>query len=346
VDLRGAPEPVADRGTQAIGRVRCAQIRDAGLARERGQRGERDVLAPAGEQGEHLLDPVELRGHAAGGDEAGEGERRDGLARGLARVGHVTGRRAARRARHEVELEPRQPHHGAEVALELSGVVTARLVLREVDDAGSTEQRQRRHRARSDRLCDERPGLAIDAGIAERAGRFVAEQAARDDEVDVEITGDIAGELGSCERQLAVQPREQGDEARLELLLLDPLEQPVVRRVDRVEDAVDGDIDRQLRLIDLVIGPRVARLREPRRCEEAIALEPALLLGFEPEPALDQRESSELRAAIPHGGRGGDRRRREREERGLGSREVRVGDRAAAAAFLPAFRRVPVVHPG
>ena len=67
-----------------------------------------------------------------------------------ARIGHLARRGASRRARDQVELQPRRPHRGAEVALHrlVVRVVAARTVLREVDEPRPAEQR-RPARARS-----------------------------------------------------------------------------------------------------------------------------------------------------------------------------------------------------
>jgi hypothetical protein len=127
VDLRRALKPIADRGLQAIGDVGGAQVGDPGVGRERGQRGEWDVLAPTGEQREHLVDTIELGGHAARSDQPGERQCGDDLAWRFPWIRLGIGRRAARRARYQVELEARHPHHGAEVRREIIGVVTTRL---------------------------------------------------------------------------------------------------------------------------------------------------------------------------------------------------------------------------
>jgi hypothetical protein len=179
------------------------------------------------------------------------------------------------------------------------------------------------------------------ASVAEHAGHAMAEQRARDHQVDVEIARDLGGQRARPDRQLAVQRGEQRRQPRLELVALDLCHEAVVCGKHGVEDAVERDVDRQLRPIDVVIRPRVARLRESRRGHHPVALQPAPLVVIEAEPAGDRRQPRELAAVIPGRRRTDTRGPRRGQDRRLGAREIGIGHAARVLARLAAVRAPP-----
>jgi hypothetical protein len=266
---------------------------------------------------------IERVGRVRGDDELGERQRVDIFARRLARIGRHAGLRAARRSRHQVEFEARQPHRRAEVRDQRRlGVMTAGRVLREVDDALPPEQRHGRDLRRGLRLLDESRRLRVDARIAERAGRrLIGEQRSRDDKIDVEIARGFLWDLFREQRQRAVHRAEQRGELRRERAQLELLDQAVVRCVDRVQDAVDRDEHRQLGLIDVVIRPAVARLFEAIRDDEAGLAERRLFARGEPVSPRDQVEPRRPCLVIPRGASRARRRGGQRADRGSGQIE-------------------------
>ena len=182
VHARRALEAIADGRAQPRGRgvPIDIELRDAGELAQLVQLGQRDVLAATAEQRPRSLERGDVLGIRV---QRGRGERHrvELLARRLARIRHVARLRAAAAARHEVELEPRQPRRRAKHALPRRGrrVVSARRVRGEVDHALAAEHRHRRHLLRGGRGGDELGRLRLDRRIAGHAARRLRRDRAR-----------------------------------------------------------------------------------------------------------------------------------------------------------------------
>ena len=219
--------------------------------------------------------------------------------------------------------------------------MAARAVLREVDDPRPAEQRDRRELARRRHLRYQLVGLALDDGVGKRAvGVFVGvgDQPTPHQEIEIEIAHDIRRILGSRGRERAMHFVERPREHRRETSPLEGLDHRVVRGEDRMDDRVRRDVQRQLRLEDLVVAVRVARDLEARRRREPRAIDRGELRRLELEPPEDRVEVLRPRLVIPHrAGRRG-RRRLRLQDLGLLAREVVVGDGARVLR-----RRQPLV---
>ena len=101
----------------------------------------------------------------------------------------------------------------------------------------------------------------------------ILDQPARDQEIKIEIAHDLSRIVGGRGGERAVHVVKRLRKHRRESSPLEPLDHRLVGRKDRVEDRVRRDVDRQLRLKDLVVGVSVARELEPRGHGKAFALD-------------------------------------------------------------------------
>ena len=86
---------------------------------------------------------------------------------------------------------------------------------------------------------------------------------------------------------------------RRESKALEALDYRLVRRKDRMEDQVRRDVDRQLRLKDLVVAVSVARDLEARRHGEPGAVDHGEFGRLELEPPTDRVKELRPRLVIP-----------------------------------------------
>ena len=212
--------------------------------------------------------------------------------------------------------------------------MAARLVLRKVDESRPAEQRHRRKLVRRHRLRDQFVGFALHCLIGERAvrrvriGVEVGDQPARHQEVEIEIAHDLGRIIGRGGEESTVHfvkhVRKHGRQPQA----LKPLDDRLVRREDRMEDRAGRDIDRQLRLKDLVVAVSVTGDLEARGHGKACAVDNGEFGRLEFEPPKDRLKELRPRFVIPRLlGRGSRRRLRPQNLRLL-VREIVVGDGA------------------
>src|SRR5712671_6597296 len=103
MQARRAPKPIADSGLEPVERAGIGERAD--LRAEFGELRDRHVLAAPCERGPRRIQIGDGFRGAAPGCEIGERERRDRLARGLARIGPRSRRGASRGAGDQVELQ-------------------------------------------------------------------------------------------------------------------------------------------------------------------------------------------------------------------------------------------------
>ncbi len=285
----------ADRGAKLGGRLRIARS-EATLRGERGDGGQRDVLAAAGEHAVDVLERAEIGECARAAREIGE---RDGIARLAWRLGRVdvdAWLRAPTRARDEVQLEPREPGHRDEVVARrdvlgrgavLRGrelhveavlvaavrVVTARLVLRVVDHALATEEALGHEAARKLGLVDDPGRQRLHLGLPRARLALGMEKSMSDDEVEVEVVRGVAVVAAARGGEGPSHAVDDAHELRAEAGALDLSEDGLARLEDRVEDRVDPDVHGQLLLEDVVERDGIRLVPEPIEDDEAVLAE-------------------------------------------------------------------------
>ena len=165
--------------------------------------------------------------------------------------------------------------------------MTARHERGRVECAQSPEQIDRLERAARVDLGDQRRGSRRRFGGHLAAHRLIAEQVARDRQVEIEIVGDLVRVALRERGELAVHATERAIEPRGEHVALERPEQLVVRGKHRVEHRVGGDEHRQLRAVDVVVRRGVIGVAESLGHDDADVTQLLVLVGRELERGGD-----------------------------------------------------------
>lgn len=188
----------------------------------------------------------------------------------------------------DAEVDAPEPHHGAEVLLELReiGVVPARLELREVQVPLGVEQHDLFLTLRGDRLVVERLDLCL-RGASHRIDELAAEQAQRHGEVEVGVRARLRTEgAARALPELGAHVPEQARQRRDQRVQLHLHQERVVGLVNRVQDGVRRHVHRQIFQVDGLVAVDEAGEAPVLADHEAVLAERALFRAGQGERRL------------------------------------------------------------